>query len=98
MGGAWLNEYLSTGKSSSSAKNLTSRFFCSLFNSFDVSDLKMSLIAFWRSFLNSCLRRVKADYLEIRYEEVRVVAIHYVGKELEAIGESCGKGGGIRSK
>jgi len=51
-----------------------------------------------KSFLSSCLRRVKADYLEIRYEEVKVVGIHYVGKELEAIGESYGKGGGIRAK
>ncbi|GAF73720.1 unnamed protein product, partial [marine sediment metagenome] len=51
-----------------------------------------------KSFLSSCLKRVKADYLEIRYEEVRVVAIHYVGKELEAIGESYEKGGGIRAK
>jgi len=36
-----------------------------------------------KSFLSSCLKRVKADYLEIRYEEVKVVGIHYVGKELE---------------
>lgn len=51
-----------------------------------------------RSFLSSSLEKVKADYLEIRYEEVRTVAIHYVGKELEAIGESYEKGGGIRAK
>jgi len=51
-----------------------------------------------RAFLSSCLEKVQADYLEIRYEEVRGVAIHYVGKELEAIGESSEKGGGIRAK
>jgi len=51
-----------------------------------------------RAFLSSYLEKVQADYLEIRYEEVRGVAIHYVGKELEAIGESFEKGGGIRAK
>jgi TldD protein len=51
-----------------------------------------------KAYLTSCLDKVKADYIEIRYEETRVVEIHYVGKELEAIGQSSEKGGAIRAK
>ncbi len=51
-----------------------------------------------KAYLTSCLEKAKADYVEIRYEEIRVVEIHYVGKELEAIGESSEKGGAIRAK
>jgi len=47
--------------------------------------------------LTSCLEKVKADYAEIRYEERRVAQVHYVGKELEAIGELETQGGGIRA-
>jgi len=50
-----------------------------------------------KSYLTSCLRKVKTNYAEIRYEKTRVVQIHYVGKELEAIGESETQGGGIRA-
>jgi len=49
-----------------------------------------------KTYLTSCLGKVKADYAEIRYEETKVVQVHYVGKELEAIGESETQGGGIR--
>lgn len=46
----------------------------------------------------SCLNKVRADYVEIRYEEIRTTEIHYVGKEVERIGEWEEKGGGIRAK
>ena len=49
-------------------------------------------------YLKSCLKKGKADYIEIRYEEIKAVEIHYVGKELEAIGESSEKGGAVRAK
>ncbi|MFQ6067590.1 MAG: TldD/PmbA family protein [bacterium] len=51
-----------------------------------------------KAYLTSCLDKVKADYVEIRYEETKVTEIHYVGKELEAIGKSFEKGGAIRAK
>ncbi len=51
-----------------------------------------------KAYLTSCLEKVAADYIEIRYEKIRAVEIHYVGKELEAIGESSEKGGAIRAK
>jgi len=51
-----------------------------------------------KAHLMSCLNKVRADYVEIRYEEIRATEIHYVGKELERIGEWEEKGGGIRAK
>lgn len=51
-----------------------------------------------KAHLTSCLNKVKADYAEIRYEEIQATQIHYVGKELERIGEWERKGGGIRTK
>ncbi|HHJ00561.1 MAG TPA: TldD/PmbA family protein [Candidatus Aerophobetes bacterium] len=47
-------------------------------------------------YLTSCLEKIKAKYAEIRYEERRITRVHYVGKELEFIGESETRGGGIR--
>jgi len=47
-------------------------------------------------YLISCLEKIKAKYAEIRYEERRITRVHYVGKELEFIGESETRGGGIR--
>lgn len=49
-----------------------------------------------KTYLTSCLQKVKAEYSEIRYEEMRITRVHYVGKELEFIGESETRGGGIR--
>ncbi len=51
-----------------------------------------------RSHLFSCLKKVQSDYAEIRYEEIVSVHIHYAGKELESIGESIERGGGIRAR
>ena len=51
-----------------------------------------------RTHLLSCLNKIKAEYAEIRYEERIVTYIHWTGKELEAIGTSKEKGGGIRVK
>ncbi len=51
-----------------------------------------------KAHLMSCLNKVRADYVEIRYEEIRTTEIHYVGKEVERIGEWEEKGGGIRAK
>ncbi|RLE13175.1 TldD/PmbA family protein [Candidatus Aerophobetes bacterium] len=51
-----------------------------------------------RTHLLSCLNKIKADYAEIRYEERVVTYIHWTGKELESIGTSKEKGGGIRVK
>jgi len=51
-----------------------------------------------KSYLFSCLEKIKSEYVEIRYEEVVSVYIHYVGKELESIGEATEEGGGIRAK
>ena len=51
-----------------------------------------------RSHLFSCLEKVQSEYVEIRYEEIVSVHIHYVGKELESIDESIERGGGIRAR
>lgn len=51
-----------------------------------------------KSYLFSCLKKVQSDYAEIRYEQISSVHIHYVGKEIESIGNSTEKGGGIRTK
>lgn len=50
------------------------------------------------SYLHQCLAKVRAEYAEIRWEEIRSVYIHYVGKELEAIRELREQGGAIRVK
>jgi len=50
------------------------------------------------SYLRQCLAKVRAEYAEIRWEEIRSVYIHYVGKELEAIRELREQGGAIRVK
>jgi len=51
-----------------------------------------------KSYLTSCLNKIKADYAEIRYEENIVTSIHWVGKELESIDISRDKGGCVRIK
>jgi len=51
-----------------------------------------------KSYLQSALNEVKSEYAEIRYEETRITYIHFVGRELESIGTSVERGGGIRSK
>ncbi|MBC7189554.1 TldD/PmbA family protein, partial [Candidatus Aerophobetes bacterium] len=51
-----------------------------------------------KSYLLSCLNKIKADYAEIRYEETTTTYIHFIGRELEAIGISREKGGNVRVK
>ena len=51
-----------------------------------------------RTHLHSCLNKIKAEYAEIRWEERVTTYIHWVGKELEAIGTSKEKGGCVRIK
>ena len=51
-----------------------------------------------KAHLTSCLNKAEADYVEIRYEEIHATEIHYVGKELERIGEWEKKGGAVRAK
>ncbi|MBE0478286.1 TldD/PmbA family protein [Candidatus Aerophobetes bacterium] len=51
-----------------------------------------------KSYFFSCLDKIKAEYAEIRYEENVATYLRWIGKELETIGISREKGGGIRVK
>lgn len=51
-----------------------------------------------RAYLSSLLDKIKTEYAEIRYEESTSTYLHWIGKELESIGTSKEKGGGVRAK
>lgn len=50
-----------------------------------------------RERIRAALEAAKADYAEIRIHRGRETHVHYVGKELESIGESTGCGGCVRA-
>ena len=51
-----------------------------------------------QTHLSSLLDKIKAEYAEIRYEESTSTYFHWIGKELESVGTSKEKGGGVRTK
>lgn len=51
-----------------------------------------------QSLLEEAVKGSLADYLEIRWEETKRTKVHYVGKELEDIGENINTGGCVRAQ